>query len=160
MSLVQCPPPPALAGALDGGLDRLREIIEAIVAYLAWGGVALALVASLIFILTWVVSHLRTPRAAREEDAPRLLPWVALVVSGAPVALTVVAAIGRYVPGMLPLILKIFGVAILAAALAWTVSVAAVVVGGDKQDLKRARRAILLAGTPWYCLAIYLATLL
>lgn len=159
VSCLQCPATSSLP-ALDGGLDRLREIIEAIVAYIAWGGVALALLASLVFILTWVVSHLRTPRASVDEDMPRLLPWVALVVSGAPVLLTVVAAIGRYVPGMLPWILKIFGVAILAAALAWVVSVAAIVVGGDKEDLKRARRALLLAGTPWYCLAVYLATLL
>lgn len=144
-----------------GGLDRLREIIEAIVAYLAWGGVALALAASLFFILTWVVSHLRTPRTAEEDDGgTRLLPYVAMLISVAPVGLTIVAAIGKFVPGMLPFILKVFGVAIVAAGLAWLISVAAIVVGGDRDDLRRARRALLLAGTPWYCLAVYLATLL
>ena len=156
-----CPQAETAIAVLDGGgLDRLREIIEAILAYLAWGGVALALGASLVFILTWVVSHLRTPRQAGEEEATRLLPYLALLVSFAPVGLTLVAAIGRYFPGMLPFILKIFGVAVLVAAISWIVSVVAIVVGGDREDLRRARRAILLAGTPWYCLAIYLATML
>ena len=49
----------ATIAALD--LDRLREILRRIVEFIALGGVALALLCGLVFLLTWVLSHLRRP---------------------------------------------------------------------------------------------------
>ena len=51
-------------------------------------------------------------------------------------------------------------IAVAIAAVAWCVSVAALLAGGTRRDLRRTRRAIILAGTPWYCLVVYLATYL
>ena len=51
--------PMALAGLPD--LDRLRELLERIREMIALGGVALALAISCVFLLAWVVSHLRRP---------------------------------------------------------------------------------------------------
>ena len=45
-------------------------------------------------------------------------------------------------------------------AVSWVISVAALIAGGGKGELARARRALLLAGTPFYCLAVWLARFL
>ncbi len=159
-AIALCPRLGLLELALDGWLDGWRELLAWLVAWLATGGIALALGASVIFIATWVLSHLRSARV--EDDAvvmpTRLLPWLALLMSYVPVLLTVVAALGLFVPGLTPLILKLFAVAVIAAAATWVVAVGALLAGGADKDLRRARRALLLAGTPWYALALYLAT--
>lgn len=155
-----------LAGSLVGlwtamglpDLDQIREIIRRVQEALALGGMALATIASLAFLLVWVVSHLRRPKASR--SSVRFLPLAALWSSYVPVGLTGVAAVGMFIPGLGPYILKSFALAVLLAALSWVLSVAALVMGGGPRDLERARRAILLAGTPWYCLALYLARFL
>ncbi|TPV95154.1 MAG: hypothetical protein B7733_11425 [Myxococcales bacterium FL481] len=139
-------------------LDQIREIIRRVQEMLALGGMALATVASLLFLLVWVVSHLRRPSASRSSS--KLLPIAALWSSYVPVGLTGVAAVGMFIPGLGPYILKSFALAVLLAAFSWVLSVAALVLGGGPRDLERARRAILLAGTPWYCLALYLARFL
>ena len=72
----------------------------------------------------------------------------------------IVAALGWLFPTLAPWTLKSFALAIVLAAFAWCVAVAAIVVGGNKANLSRARRALLLAGTPWYCLAVFLSTFL
>ena len=140
-------------------LDRLRELIERVKQILVTGGIGLALAASLIFLLAWVFSHLRSPAAAA-ADKPRLLPTAAILVAWAPVLLTVVAGLGALVPTLAPFVLKSFALAVVLAGFAWCVAVAAVVAGGSRQQLSRARKALLMAGTPWYCLAVYLSTFL
>ena len=66
----------------------------------------------------------------------------------------------RFVPGTLPLTLKIFGISVLAAALSWSLGVLALFIGGQRVDLRRARAAVVLSGTPWYALTLYLAWLM
>jgi hypothetical protein len=151
---------PSLVELLLGlpDLDKLKELLKRIQEILAMGGIALALLASFVFLLAWVFSHLRRPSSSGAEHP--VLATLALVVAYLPVALTFVAALGWLVPGLAPLTLKSFALAVVLAAFAWCLAVAAIVVGGSRQNLSRARRALLLAGTPWYCLAVYLSTFL
>ena len=137
----------------------VSELLERIVAALSRGGAIFALVVSGGFIASWAVSHLRQPRAS-EDGTPRVLPYLALASSLVPVVLTAVAVLTRFVPGTLPLTLKVFGVSVLAAALSWSLAVLALVIGGQRVDLKRARAAVVLSGTPWYALTLYLAWLM
>jgi len=139
-------------------LDKLRELLERIRELLALGGVALALGISAIFLLAWVFSYLRQPTVATTGRG--VLANLALWLSYGPVLLTVVAALGSLVPTLAPFTLKSFALAVLAAAAVWCIAVAAIFAGGSRSHLGRARRAILLAGTPWYCLAVYLSTFL
>ncbi len=149
---------PAFLGIPD--LDRLRELIERVREMLVLGGVALALAVSCLFVLAWVFSQLRRPANA-SSTSRSALSQAALWVSWLPVVLTLVAAIGAFVPALgVPFVLKSFALAVLAAAVAWCVAVAAILAGGTQTQLGRARRALLQAGTPWYCLAVYLSTLL
>jgi len=148
--------PLALAGLPD--LDRLRELLERIREMIALGGVALALAISCVFLLAWVVSHLRQPARIQPHGSPSVLATIALWLSYVPVGLTGVAALGAFVPTLAPFILKSFALAVLVAAFAWCVAIVSIIVGGNRQTLARARRALLLAGTPWYCLAVYLST--
>lgn len=150
-----------LACQLQAGLpdlDRLRELIERVKQIIVTGGIGLALAASLIFLLAWVFSHLRRPAIATEKR--KLLPTTALLVSWGPVLLTLVAGLGALVPSLAPFVLKSFALAVVLAGFAWCIGVAAIVAGGSKKQLSRARKALLLAGTPWYCLAVYLSTFL
>ena len=152
----------ALAGLTDlvlliPDLDRLRELLKRIQEILAMGGVALALVGSFIFLLAWVLSHLRRPSTSKSHP---VLATAALITAYLPVGLTFVAALGWLVPTLAPFVLKSFALAIVLASFAWCTAVAAIVVGGDRGNLSRARRALLMAGTPWYCLAVYLSTFL
>ncbi len=139
-------------------LDKLRELLERIREILALGGVALALAVSALFLLAWVLAHLRRPMPTATGSG--ILATSSLWLAYGPVALTVVAALGALVPTLAPFTLKSFALAVLAAALVWCVAVAAILAGGSRQHLARARRALLLAGTPWYCLAVYLSTFL
>jgi hypothetical protein len=149
----------AVLGALGlPDLDGLRELLRKIQEILALGGVALATAISLIFVLAWVISHLRKPK--KKDADKRFLPMVALGSAYLPVGLTGVAAIGTFIPFLAPWILKAFALAVLLAALSWSLAVASLIVGGSRTDIKRARKALLLAGTPWYCLAVYLSTFL
>ena len=141
-------------------LFGLADLLRRIIAYLASGGVILALTVSVVFIGAWVLSHLRQPKNKEEGGNVRVLPYLALWSSYVPVALTAFAAVASFVPGTTPLILKTFALAVLVAAISWLLGVVSLFIGGDKQDLRRARRSLLVAGTPWYALAIYLATLL
>jgi hypothetical protein len=147
--------------SLFPGVDLLGlgELLERIISLLSRGGAIFALIVSVGFIGTWAACHLRSPRASASAT-PRVLPFVALFCSAVPVALTVLAVATRFFPGALPLTLKIFGISVIAGAVGWMVSVAAVFVGGDRQDLRRARRAVLLSGAPWYALTLYLASLM
>lgn len=145
----------ALLGLPD--LDRLRELLKRIQEILALGGVALALAASSIFLLAWVVSHVRKPSV--QQSRP-ILSTVAYYSAYIPVALTCVAAVGALVPALAPFILKSFALAVVTAAFSWCLGIAAILAGGSRQNLSRARRGLLLAGTPWYCLAVYLSTFL
>jgi len=152
--LVQIPALVTWASAL--GLDRLREILRRIVEFIALGGVALALLCGLVFLLTWALSHLRRP-----GDQPRRwLSVPAITLAYVPVLLTAAAAAGIFLPVFAPFILRCFALAVVAAAAAWCVAVAALLAGGTRRDLRRTRRALILAGTPWYCLVVYLATYL
>ena len=149
----------AILGALGlPDLDGLRELLRKIQEMLALGGVALATLISLVFVLAWVISHLRKPR--KKDESRHFLPLAALWSSYLPVGLTGVAAVGTFIPFLAPWILKAFALAVLLAALSWSLAVASLIVGGCRTDLQRARRALLLAGTPWYCLAVYLSTFL
>ncbi len=141
-------------------LFGLADLLKRIIAYLASGGVILAIGVSVVFIGAWVLSHLRQPRSEEENGNARILPYLALWSSYVPVALTAFAAVASFVPGTTPLILKTFALAVLVAGVTWLIAVVALFLGGGKQDLRRARRSLLVAGTPWYALAIYLATLL
>jgi cobalamin biosynthesis protein CobD/CbiB len=138
-------------------LDKLRELLRRVQEILAMGGVALASLASLAFVLAWAVSHVRHPSP---KKARPILSTVALVSAWPPVALTIVAAAGIFVPFLAPFILKSFALAVLLAGVSWVLAIATLIAGGSKGDLARARKALLLAGTPWYCLALYLATYL
>jgi hypothetical protein len=149
---------PALLAVGLPDLDRLRELLERIKELLVTGGIALALAASLVFLLAWVLSHLRRPSVAGQSHT--VLCTGAMLLSWIPAGLTGIAAVGIFVPTLAPFILKAFALAIVAAGFTWCIAVAAIVVGGTRQNLSRARRALLVAGTPWYCLAIYLATYL
>ncbi|NJK32168.1 MAG: OmpA family protein [Deltaproteobacteria bacterium] len=128
------------------------------------GGVALALGCSLMFIGAWVLSHLRRPKQVEleegQEEPQGWFPRIALWLSYVPVALTVVAALGLFVPLLKPLILKVFVYAVASAAVSWLISVVALIVGGGRKDLGRIRRALLLAGTPFYCLAVWIGRFL
>ena len=137
-------------------LDKLKELLARIQEILTLGGMALATTVSLLFILAWVLTHLRKPK---KESHP-VLPWMAFVTSMVPVGLTAVAALGTFFPVLAPYVLKAFALAVLVAAFTWAFSVAAVVRGGRRQDLARARTALLMAGTPWYCLAVWLGLML
>lgn len=139
-------------------LDRLRELLKRIQEILAMGGVALALLFSGAFLLAWVLSHLRRPSITGAEHP--VLSTGALLLSWVPVGLTLVAALGALVPSLAPFVLKSFALAVVSAGFVWCVAVAAIVAGGTRTNLSRARRALLLAGTPWYCLAVYLSTFL
>lgn len=138
-------------------LDRLRELLKRIQELLAMGGIALALVASFIFLLAWVLSYLRRPSPKASHP---VLATAALLLAYLPVALTLVAALGSLIPTLAPWTIKAFALAVVVAAFAWCVAVAAIIRGGNRQNLGRARQALLLAGTPWYCLAVYLSTFL
>jgi len=139
-------------------LDRLRELLKRIQEILALGGIALALIASFTFLLAWVFSHLRKP--SKDGKSRPVVCTAELVSAYVPVGLTLVAGLGALVPALAPYVLKSFALAIIAAAFAWCLAVAALIIGGTRDNLKRARRALLLAGTPWYCLAVYLSTFL
>ncbi|NVB36646.1 hypothetical protein G6O69_02300 [Pseudenhygromyxa sp. WMMC2535] len=140
-------------------LDTIRRWLRRIQEILVLGGVSLAVVLSLAFIGAWVLSHLRRAKA---QDEPKItwLSHVALVGSLVPVGLTVLAAAGMFIPVLRPLMLKFFAYAAAGAAVSWLISVAALIVGGGQQELRRIRRALLLAGTPFYCLAVWLARFL
>ena len=140
-------------------LDKIREVLQRIQEILAMGGMALATACSLVFILAWVLTHLRRPKS-QKNTSPQFRPLAALWSSYAPVGLTLVAALGLFFPFARPFIFKAFALAVVLAALSWAIAVAAVFIGGGRVDLQRARRAILLAGTPWYCLALYLSRFL
>lgn len=147
--------PMSILGLL-GDLDRLREILRRAQELIMLGGVALALLGSLVFIATWALSHVRRPL-----DHSR--PWlsrVILLLAWIPVLLTGVAGAGIFVPGLAPFILKAFALAIAAAALVWCLAIGLFLAGGSRRDLGRGRKAVILAGTPWYCLVVYLATFL
>jgi hypothetical protein len=146
--------PTIMALALD--LDRLKEIWRRVVEFITLGGVALALLGGLVFLLTWVLSHLRRP----SDRSRRWLSRTAIVLAWIPVLLTGVAAAGLFVPELTPFILRAFALAVAVAAVAWCVCAGALILGGTRRDLARTRRALILAGTPWYCLVVYLATFL
>lgn len=146
----------ALLGLPD--LDRLRELLKRIQEILALGGIALALAASFMFLLAWVFSHLRKP--SKSGKSRPILCTAALWTAYVPVLLTLIAGLGALVPALAPFILKAFALAIVVAAFSWCVAIAALIAGGTRENLSRARRALLLAGTPWYCLAVYLSTFL
>lgn len=152
----------AVASASLPDLDTIREWIRRIQQLLAIGGVALAVGFSLIFIGAWVLSHLRQPKAVVEGEEPSngVLSKVALGSSFLPVALTMVAAIGLFVPMFKPLMLKVFSYAVLVAAVSWLICMAALIAGGRREELARVRRALLLAGTPFYCLAVWISRFL
>lgn len=137
-------------------LDQLKELLARIQEMLTLGGMALATGVSLVFILIWVLTWLRRP----SNKSRPVLPWLALFTAYVPVGLTLVAAIGRFMPVLAPYVLKAFALAVLVAAFASSFAVIGVLRGGKKEDLNRARKAILLSGTPWYCLAVWLGTLL
>jgi hypothetical protein len=146
---------PALLGlALD--LDRLRELLRRIVEFITLGGVALALLCGLVFLLTWVLSHLRRP----SDQSRRWLSVPAATLAWIPVILTGIAAAGIFLPALAPFVLRSFALACVTAAGVWCVAVAALLAGGTRRDLRRTRHALILAGTPWYCLVVYLATYL
>ncbi len=138
-------------------LDRLLELLKRLQEILTMGGVALALAASFLFLLAWVLSFLRQPSSTASHP---VLATMALLTAYLPVGLTLVAALGWLVPMLAPWTLKSFALAVVTAAFAWCIAVAAIIRGGSRQNLGRARRALLLAGTPWYCLAVYLSTFL
>jgi hypothetical protein len=140
-------------------LDTIRRWIRRVIDLIVLGGIGLAVAMSLGFIGAWVLSHLRQPKA---EDEPKItwMSHVALWASFVPVALTGVAAAGMFVPLLKPLILKLFAYAVASAGVAWMVCIAALIVGGGKSELTRVRRGLLLAGTPFYCLAVWLSRFL
>lgn len=140
-------------------LDRLRELLQRIQEILALGGIAVALLGAFTFLLAWVLSHLRQPSSAA-STRPSWLATAALGSSAIPVGLTLVAGLGALLPVFAPFVLKAFALAVVSAALSWCLAVAALIRGGDRPSLARARRALLLAGMPWYCLVLYLSTFL
>lgn len=140
-------------------LDTIRRWIVWIIEMIVWGGIGLAVAMSLGFIGTWVFSHLRRPKA-EDQEATSWPSHLALWSSFVPVGLTAVAAAGMFIPLIKPLMLKLFGYAVLGAGVAWLLCVIALLVGGGKAELDRARRGLLLAGTPFYCLAVWLTRFL
>ncbi len=149
--------PGALLGLPD--LDRLRELLERIQQILVMGGVALSALGALCFLGLWAVSFVRKPAAAASVRHPvftRLLHGLAFVPAG----LSFVAGLGVVFAPLAPFVLKALAAAILVAALVWLLAVVAFWMGGTARDLHRVRRAVLLAGTPWYCLVVFLATYL
>lgn len=133
---------------------EIWEWVQRVIEWIKLGGVALALLGSVVFLGSWVLSHLRR---ARSRYAAPLWSQFALWLSYVPVALTLVAAVASMVPSLTPWILKAFALAIITGALSWCVSMALLVRGGSPLDLSRIRRALLMAGTPWYCLALWLS---
>lgn len=133
---------------------ELWQWVLRLIEYLKLGGVALALLGSVIFLGSWVLSHLRR---AQNQNASPLWSQFALWLSYVPVGLTLVAAVASFVPTLTPWILKAFAMAIITGAFSWCVSMALLVHGGNHLDLSRIRRALLMAGTPWYCLALWLS---
>ena len=150
----------AIASAGLPDLDTIREWIRRIQQFLAIGGIALALGFSLIFIVAWVLSHLRKAKAEDEVTGNGWLSKIALASSFVPVALTLAAAVGLFVPMLKPLMLKLFAYAVLVAGVSWLICIAALIVGGGRRELARIRRALLLAGTPFYCLAVWVGRFL
>ncbi len=140
-------------------LDRLRELLQRIQEILALGGIAFALLGAFTFLLAWVVSFLRKPSSAASTQ-PNWLARIALGSVTAPVGLTLIAGLGALLPMFAPYVLKAFALAVVTAAFSWCVAVAALIKGGDRPSISRARRALLLAGMPWYCLVLYLSTYL
>lgn len=140
-------------------LDRLRELLQRIQEILALGGIAFALLGAFTFLLAWVVSFLRKPSSGA-SSSPSWLASIALGSATLPVGLTLIAGLGALLPMFAPYILKAFALAVVAAAFSWCVAVAALIKGGDRPSISRARRALLLAGMPWYCLVLYLSTYL
>jgi hypothetical protein len=140
-------------------LDTIRRWIRRIIELIVLGGVGLAVAVSLGFIGAWVLSFLRRPRA-EEEESSGWMSHAALWSSFIPVGLTAAAALGMFVPVLKPLMLKLFAYAAVGAGVSWVVCVAALIVGGGKRELMRIRRALLLAGTPFYCLAVWLSRFL
>ncbi|KIG14342.1 hypothetical protein DB30_06944 [Enhygromyxa salina] len=140
-------------------LDTIRRWIVRIIELIVLGGIGLAVMVSLAFIGAWVLSHLRQPKA---EDEPRItwMSHAALWSSFIPVGLTAVAAGGMFVPVLKPLMLKVFAYAVATAGVSWLICIAALIVGGGKPELSRVRRGLLLAGTPFYCLAVWLSRFL
>jgi hypothetical protein len=150
----------ALASASLPDLDTIREWIRRIQQLIVLGGVALALALSLVFIGAWVLSHLRKAKAEDETTGEGWMSKIALWSSFLPVALTVACAVGLFVPLLKPLMLKLFAWAVLVAGVSWLVCMAALIVGGKREELARVRRALLLAGTPFYCLAVWISRFL
>ncbi len=140
-------------------LDRLRELLQRIQEILALGGIAFALLGAFTFLLAWVVSFLRQPSSAASTQ-PNWLARIALGSATVPVGLTLIAGLGALLPVFAPYVLKAFALAVVTAAFSWCVAVAALIKGGDRPSLAQARRALLLAGMPWYCLVLYLSTYL
>jgi hypothetical protein len=140
-------------------LDRLRELLQRIQEILALGGIVLALLGAFAFLLAWVASFLRKPSSGASTK-PSWLATIALGSTAIPVGLTLVAGLGALIPAFAPYVLKAFALAIVSAAFSWCVAVAALIKGGDRPSISRARRALLLAGMPWYCLVLYLSTFL
>jgi hypothetical protein len=140
-------------------LDAIRRWIRRVIELIVLGGIGLAVAVSLGFIGAWVLSFLRKPKA---EDEPRSawMSHAALWSSFIPVGLTAAAALGMFIPVLKPLMLKLFAYAVVGGGVAWLVCVAALIVGGGQQELARIRRALLLAGTPFYCLAVWLSRFL
>ncbi len=140
-------------------LDTIRRWIRRVMELIVLGGIGLAVAVSLGFIGAWVLSFLRKPKA---EDEPRSawMSHAALWSSFIPVGLTAAAALGMFVPVLKPLMLKLFAYAVVGGGISWLVCVAALIVGGGAKELARIRRALLLAGTPFYCLAVWLSRFL
>jgi hypothetical protein len=146
-------------------LDTIRRWIRRIIELIVLGGIGLAVAMSLGFIGAWVLSFLRQPKITSDEgeDAEPRSTWLshaALWSSFIPVGLTLVAALGMFFPVLKPLMLKLFAYAAVGSGISWLVCVAALIVGGGKQELARIRRGLLLAGTPFYCLAVWLSRFL
>jgi hypothetical protein len=143
-------------------LDTIRRWIRRIVELIVLGGIGLAVAMSLGFIGAWVLSFLRQPAVLEEGEEPRpgWISHAALWSSFIPVGLTLVAALGLFIPVLKPLMLKLFAYAAVGSGVSWLVCIAALIVGGGKQELARIRRGLLLAGTPFYCLAVWLSRFL
>lgn len=141
-------------------LDRLWDLIERIQAWLTLGGIVLAALASLLFVGAWVLSVVRQPKATGTWGSDGL-SWAALGGAYGATALTAAAAVSRFVPVLGVLwTLRLFAVAVLVAALVWILAMVVFFRGAPVQGLRRARKAVFLAGTPWYCLVLYLTALL
>jgi len=141
-------------------LDTIRRWIRRVMELIVLGGIGLAVAVSLGFIGGWVLSFIRQPQAADAEPRAPWLSHAALWSSFVPVGLTLLAALGMFIPVLRPLMLKLFAYAAVGAGLSWLICVAALIVGGSKRELMRVRRALLLAGTPFYCLVVWLSRFL